>query len=255
MEKQEDTPATLPTLPTDPEIPDQRYPIFSFLFPTDVVQKKELFFIQEFWKTLSKSPQFKLLKEFTEQEDLSDDLRSALKMIVEIPMAEQYESFLSKNYTKLHEVFRRRTGNLADTYGVMFRGAFPTLEQAKAYTEKLSESEKLFHKYVGLQGNWLPLDSSAADFIGDQKYGNENLNNLMSDFAEQQRKKDEHYKEETQRRLALVREEGARGRLEAGESVPGQAVSLDNDNNRPAVEISRTLDTSIANNDSETTNI
>lgn len=229
----------VPILDVDPEIPDQKYPVLSFMFPNDVVQKKESFFVQEFWKTLSKSPQFRLLKEYANNETIPTEVRESLQMIVELPMAEQYETFLSKNYEKLHEVYRKRTNNLADTYGVMFRGAFPTLEQAKAHTDKLCEREKTFHKFVGLQGHWLPLDSTAADFIGDQKYTNENLNNLMSDFQKQQKKKDEHYQQETQRRIKLAREEGARGRNEAG-SVPGQSVTSGVEDvlaHRPVLEI------------------
>jgi hypothetical protein len=71
----------------------------------------------------------------------------------------------------------------SDTLGVVIRGIFPSIEDAKAWAE--SQHDGRFDIFVVRAGEWFPLPPD-YEHISDVKYNDERLARLMNAHVEEQ---------------------------------------------------------------------
>lgn len=71
--------------------------------------------------------------------------------------------------------------------GLKVRGVFGDYEEAKAYCEKLRDTDGKFHVFIGEVGKWLPWDPN-PDTAKEENYAEKELNNLMKNYNENREK-------------------------------------------------------------------
>jgi len=84
----------------------------------------------------------------------------------------------------------------------MFRGAFPTIEEAREHAKKLQETNGDFNIFVGEGFKWMYFNQDIEKCI-DVVYKEERLNEIMTDFK---RQNEEHDKLEKERQNSMIKE-------------------------------------------------
>lgn len=74
-------------------------------------------------------------------------------------------------------------------YGIKFRGAFSTYDEACDHAKKLQKADSYHNVYVGETGKWLPFapDENSKE-AGNPEYDNEKLNKIMKAHMDNQEK-------------------------------------------------------------------
>lgn len=168
-------------LEVDTEIPGQKFACLSFISPENVLHDRDLFMVHHF------------LKATASEYNLS-----------EADIVEKYKTFLFSNEKKLDEVFHEENDFRTTVRGVKIRGTYSSLKEAQVRAKRLQKSDPNFNVYVGQVGFWLPWDP-APDNIEGQEYANSELNELVKKYNENQRDKEEHFREN----IDYVREQEA----------------------------------------------
>ena len=168
-------------LEVDTEISGQKFTCLSFISPENVLRNKNLFMVHHFLKSVA--TEYKL----TESE-----------------IVEKYKTFLFTNESKLDEVFHKENDFQTTVRGVKIRGTYSSLKEAQVRAKRLQKSDPNFNVYVGQVGYWLPWDPS-SDNIENQEYANSELNELVHKYNENQKAKEDHFREN----IDYVREQEA----------------------------------------------
>lgn len=171
-------------LDEDREIPSQKFVCVSFLKPTDVVQRKQLFLVHKF------------LQKMSSQYDL--DLKT---------VTETYDDFVYANRVELASEFDELVDFQTSVYGMKVRGSYSTEREARVRAKVLQRMDPTHHVWVASVGKWLGFDFEADD-IAKQEYANEELNKLMKAYKENQENRDMMYQEETRARIEQARKDG-----------------------------------------------
>lgn len=211
-------------LVVDPGVPGQEWCVLSFVTPEDLAHKRQLYFMDNFLHDVineyiesstrdmcrrinakffretedkidvlkrSKNPNHQVISEElhkirkaleTDEEEFATLCTHKHSMELDDVLA-KYNDFLVKR-NDLHEKFDEMHGKRTSVMGVKFSGAYPFQDQAVERAKFLAENvERGVHHYVGQSFHWLPFDPN-PDGIKDNRYLNEELNNLMKSKRE-----------------------------------------------------------------------
>ena len=168
-------------LEVDNEISGQKFACMSFISPENVLRDKDLFMVHHFLKAMS-----------------------AEYSLSEAEIVEKYKTFLFSNERKLDEVFHKENDFQTTVRGIKIRGTYSSLKEAQVRAKRLQKLDPNFNVYVGQVGYWLPWDPT-PDNIENQEYANSELNELVKKYNENQRDKEEHFREN----IDYVREQEA----------------------------------------------
>jgi len=172
-------------LDEDREIPSQKFVCVSFLKPTEVVQRKQLFLVHKFLEKVSS--------------DYGLDLKS---------VSEKYDDFVYANREELTKEFDELADFQTSVYGMKVRGSYSTQREADVRAKVLQRMDPHHHVWVCSVGKWLGFDFEADD-IAQQEYANDELNKMMKAYKENRESRDTLYQEETRARIEKAKEEGA----------------------------------------------
>lgn len=105
-------------------------------------------------------------------------------------------------------------------WALKIRGVFENLEDAHRHARVLHDSDPLFDIYVVDLYRWLPFppDREKIAESSGEVYGDEQLNTLIQDYKENQKKVRQVFDQRKEDMLELARSGGAAQQLEAGES-------------------------------------
>ncbi len=200
------------TLIDDPIIPSQQYVCVSFITPSKILKRREMYLFEQFvkqWdftKSVEKMIEFlqfvsykykvnveNILTDFTEfAEDQKELLHST-------PIDNDYKNFLDKNEERLNAKFDSENSFQTSVQGIKIRGSYSTYEEASERGKWLRQNVEPNHDIaVGKVGCWMPWDPDAyrigkIDFLQDDlnKLYDEKLKNEASAKQEfEQRIKD-----------------------------------------------------------------
>jgi hypothetical protein len=222
-------------LDEDTEIPGQRYVLLSFLSPEKVLDKKELYFFQQFlksyevdWKVknlekylvesvkhindeldakateLEKKEQFdsaeicrkNRLRIDTVMSDYGAFVKKNQNDLNKTKINEAYDDFMFANKTKLESEFHVLNEFRTSMRGVKVRGVYSSTKEAEIKAKKLQNKDKYHNIFMGEVGKWTPWDPSPNE-IQDQDYNNDQLNTLMKKYKENEDSREKFFEERT----------------------------------------------------------
>jgi hypothetical protein len=117
---------------------------------------------------------------------------------------EDYETFLTKNRSKLDDDFFSKNSFRTTIRGLKIRGTYDTYAEAMGRAKTLQRLDPDFNVYVGQVGFWLPWDPDPSR-IKDQEYADDQLNQLMKKYKENESQRDEFYEEMKRNRVGAAK--------------------------------------------------
>ena len=185
-------------LTVDTPIPGQSFVCLSFLSPEKVLAQKSEFYMAEFWRTFQNS----------EKRELND-----------VDILDEYRSFVDMHEKTLDDKFNEENGNQTSIRGIKVRGVYDNYKEAEIRSKALQQLDPNHHVFVGSVGYWLPWDPS-PDRIVDQKYQEEQLNDLMKGYNENVEKRNAFYQvQKEERKAQIIQENNERKQRNATEQL------------------------------------
>lgn len=163
-------------LEADDTIRGQNWVCMSFISPESVLKNKEIFKVQEFLKALVKKNNINLSQEYIDN------------------LEEKYKDFLFNSDDALEDEFSKRNDYRCTVRGVKVRGVYDSYKEAELRASLLQKKDKNFNVFVGQVGYWLPWDPTPHK-VGESKYFESELNELVKKYKENQRDKETHFRE------------------------------------------------------------
>lgn len=197
---------TAPTEPdylsVDPPIPGQKFLCLSFISPEKVLPRKDKYFFEQFWRSFE------------------DTHRGALHKF-DGNIWECYQSYLLKNESDLEQQFQQQNDFQTSTRGLKVRGVYETEEEAKIRCQVLQKFDKTHSVFVAPVGYWLPWDPS-LERIETQEYQLKQLNDLMKNYNQNEKKRDLYYEQQKEERKKAAMEDSERTAREVAEGSPAE---------------------------------
>ena len=209
-------------LEEDPELPNQRYVVVSFISPEKVVKQKQDFFFEKFMQWADYDWKVKGLEQFVaflskkytiKIDDIMKDVREFEKMhsaeIKKSDIPEKYQVFLLNHEKALDEAFNREVNFVCNTRGVKVRRSFGSYEEAQLWCKVLQRKYPKDNIVIGKMGCWLPWDPS-DHLMENVEYANQQLNEIMRKYKENEANRELFFAEEREESIKKQKEENER---------------------------------------------
>jgi len=213
-------------LDEDPELPNQRYVIVSFISPEKVIERKQDFFFQKFIQWMDYDWKVKGLEHFAayistkyslKVDDIMKDIHEFEKThreeVKKTDVPEQYQVFLLKHEKEVQEAFDKANSFQCNIRGVKVRRAFPSYEEAQLWCKVLQRKYPKDNLMIGRMGCWLPWEPS-EHLMENVEYANSQLNEIMRKYKENESNRELFFAEEREGAMKAQREENAKRRAE-----------------------------------------
>ena len=231
----EETGEAIDYLEEDPELPNQRYVVVSFISPEKVIRQKDNFFFEKFLQWSDYDWQVKGIETFgaflskkynIPIDDIMRDVREHERVHKEQLKAsdvpEQYQVFLLKHEKELQAAFDKEVNFTCNTRGVKVRRSFPSYEEAQLWCKVLQRKYPKDNIVIGRMGCWLPWDPS-EHMMENVEYANQQLNEIMRRYKENEASRELFFAEEREESIRKQKAENAAKR--AGGAAGGAAES------------------------------
>lgn len=238
LPKREDDGSVVDYLDEDPEIPNQRYAIISFLSPERILKSKDQFYFERFIQWQSLDWKIKGLEHFNafvskkynlKIEDLMKDAEEFGKVrekeIKDTDVKEQWAVFLLKHEKDLQEEFDTTVEFQTNVRGVKVRRCFASVEEAQVMSKVLQRKYPNDNLYIGKVGAWLPWDPS-EHLMPEVEYAEKELNELMRRYKENEANKDIFFADERDAKVKAQKEENARKKLENAKALEDASAAV-----------------------------
>lgn len=226
LPKKEDDGADIDYLEEDPELPNQRYIIVSFISPEKIIKQKEMFYFEKFvqwvdydWKVtgMEHFVAFMAQKYSIKVEDVMADVRDFEKThkadLKKSDLHEKYQVFLLNHEKELQAAYDKEVSFQCNTRGVKCRRAFPSYEEAQLWAKVLQRKYPKDNIVIGKMGCWLPWDPS--DHLMDNvEYSNAQLNEIMRKYKENESNRELFFAEERELAIKTQKDENAKRKAE-----------------------------------------
>ena len=201
-------------LSVDPPIPGQKFICVSFISPENVLPKKEKYIMEQFWRNFEQK-----------QRDDSCSVEN---------IWECYQTYLRENEDTLEQQFQEQNEFQTSVRGLKVRGVYETEAEAKIRCQVLQKFDKTHSVFVAPVGYWLPWDPN-PDRIENQEYQLKQLNDLMKNYNQNEKKRDLYYEQQKEERHKTAMEESERRSRElegtpaegAAAAAPGESTLVD----------------------------
>jgi hypothetical protein len=226
-------------LDEDPELPNQRYCIVSFLSPEKVIAQKNDFYFKKFIQWMDYDWKVKGVEHFVAYlskkysiniDDVMKDFREFEKThkedIKKTDVPEQYQVFLLKHEKELQEMYDREHNFQCNIRGVKVRRAFPSYEEAQLWCKVLQRKYPKDNLMIGRMGCWLPWEPS-EHLMENVEYANTQLNEIMRKYKENEANRELFFAEERESSIKAQKEENAKKRLANAGGGAGNTSILD----------------------------
>lgn len=225
-------------LEEDPELPNQRYVVVSFISPERVIRNKEQFFFEKFLQWSDYDWQVKGLERFASFisekytipiDDIMKDVRGFEKVhkdeLKKSDVPEQYQIFLLKHEKELQAAYDREVDFKCNVRGVKVRRSFPSYEEAQLWCKVLQRKYPKDNIVIGRMGCWLPWDPS-DHLMENVEYANQQLNEIMRRYKENEANRELFFAEEREESIRKQKEENAKRKAEASGAAGGGAGAV-----------------------------
>jgi hypothetical protein len=166
-------------LENDKPIPGQKYGCISFVSPDNMIEKRELFYMSEFFK------------KYCEEEGMDKD--KALNFL------KKYEDFKFGNGETLLNQFNDDNDGACCIQGFKVRGVYGSYKEAKVRGEVLRKQDPNFNAFVFQVGYWCPWSPQTHE-IEDENYAEAQLNDLVNNYKINKKQRDEFFATEQRER-------------------------------------------------------
>jgi hypothetical protein len=213
-------------LDEDPELPNQRYCIVSFISPEKVIERKQEFFFKKFLQWTDYDFKVKGLEHLADyiakkyslkiddvMKDVHDFEKTHREELKNSDVPEQYQVFLLKHEKEVQESFDRANSFQCNIRGVKVRRAFPSYEEAQLWCKVLQRKYPKDNLMIGRMGCWLPWEPS-EHLMENVEYANSQLNEIMRKYKENEANRELFFAEEREGAMKAQREENARRKAE-----------------------------------------
>jgi hypothetical protein len=187
------TPKYVDLLDEDRAVAGQKFSCISFISPEKILQKKELFYFEEFLKQWDLTKSIEKFTQFLDFiaykyrlsfDNLSTDLDDFLKQekgnLFRIgTVLDEYKNFVDANETHLESSFSDQHSFQTSVRGLKIRGSYPTQGEAELRCQMLREMDPNHDVFVGPVGVWMPWHPEAYK-TGRVEYLEDELNQLMN---------------------------------------------------------------------------
>jgi len=174
-------------LENDQQIPGQNFVCLSFVSPESIIEKKEVFYMNEFFKKTC--------------EEMGINKNDALNYL------KKYEDFKFGNKDTLDKFFAEQNDFVTSVRGLKIRGVYDTIKEAQVRAKVLQRRDPNFHVYVGQVGFWLPWEPEPHK-IQNEEYLESQLNELVKNYKQNQKDKDDYFAADTKIRSEQAKKEG-----------------------------------------------
>jgi len=185
-------------LDQDPPLRGQNYVCLSFLSPEDVLKRKEAFIFEKFLQNFSQDmTEFfdNMSNKYPEELGLLKSIKDRYSYVFNPSLInEEVDFFVRMKGEELEKEFFENNKFRTTIRGLKVRGVFDTRKEAEIRAQVLKKFDDKFSVYVAEVGCWLPWNPS-PDEIGEQEFGETQLNTLMQKYKENQVKKDLFFQE------------------------------------------------------------
>ena len=191
----------------DPSIAGQKFACMSFVSPENILQKKEVFFFNQFVKNWEFSKSMERYFEFvhfiaykynldvnTLINDFNEFVTEEGSKLKKSGIEDDYKNFLDKQEDKLNEQFNRENAFQTSVRGLKVRGTFASQEEAELRAKKLREQDPNHDIFVGPVGVWIPWDPDAYK-TGRVEHLEEELNALHKEKLKNEEKAKQEFEE------------------------------------------------------------
>ena len=191
----------------DPTIAGQKFTCMSFVSPENILQKKEVFFFNQFVKNWEFSKSMERYFEFihfiaykynldvnTLINDFNEFVTEEGAKLKKSGIEDDYKNFLDKQEDKLNEQFNRENAFQTSVRGLKVRGTFASQEEAEQRAKKLREQDPNHDIFVGPVGVWIPWDPDAYK-TGRVEHLEEELNALHKEKLKNEEKAKQEFEE------------------------------------------------------------
>jgi hypothetical protein len=213
-------------LDEDPELPNQRYCIVSFISPEKVIERKQEFFFKKFLQWTDYDFKVKGLEHLADfiakkyslkiddvMKDVHDFERTHRQELKNSDVPEQYQVFLLKHEKEVQEAFDKANSFQCNIRGVKVRRAFPSYEEAQLWCKVLQRKYPKDNLMIGRMGCWLPWEPS-EHLMENVEYANSQLNEIMRKYKENEANRELFFAEEREHSIKAQKEENAKRRAE-----------------------------------------
>jgi hypothetical protein len=213
-------------LDEDPELPNQRYVIVSFISPEKVIERKQDFFFKHFMQWTDYDFKVKGLEHLADyiakkyslkiddvMKDVHDFEKTHRDEIKKSDIPEQYQVFLLKHEKEVQEAFDKANNFQCNIRGVKVRRAFPSYEEAQLWCKVLQRKYPKDNLMIGRMGCWLPWEPS-EHLMENVEYANSQLNEIMRKYKENEANRELFFAEEREMSIKAQKEENAKRRAE-----------------------------------------
>ena len=218
-------------LEEDPELPNQRYVVVSFISPEKVLQRKDQFFFEKFiqwadydWKVkgMEQFVHFLSKKYSLKVDDLMKDVREFETVhkdeIKKSDIPEKYQVFLLKHEKEVQAAFDKEVEFQCNVRGVKVRRAFPSYEEAQLWCKVLQRKYPKDNIVIGKMGCWLPWDPS-DHLMENVEYANAQLNEIMRKYKENESNRELFFAEEREAAIKAQKDENEKRKTENASSA------------------------------------
>lgn len=191
----------------DPTIAGQKFACMSFVSPENILQKKDVFFFNQFVKNWEFSKSMERYFEFihfiaykynldvnTLINDFNEFVTEEGTKLKKSGIEDDYKNFLDKQEDKLNEQFNRENAFQTSVRGLKVRGTFASQEEAEQRAKKLREQDPNHDIFVGPVGVWIPWDPDAYK-TGRVEHLEEELNALHKEKLKNEEKAKQEFEE------------------------------------------------------------
>lgn len=186
----------------DPEISHQKYVCLSFISPEDAIKKKEIFFMDEFFKSMSKELNEivdYIKREYPNEETTLTSIKERYEYFFNSDFSEQYKFFVNNN-KQLESKYFEQNNFQTTIRGIKVRGSYETVPEAKNRAKNLNRQDPNHNVFIAQVGTWCPW-SPNMDEIKEQEYANNQLNSLMGKYNENRDQVDEVFDARTKKMI------------------------------------------------------
>lgn len=221
-----DDPKYIDLLDEDQPVAGQKFVCLSFISPEKVLERKEIYFFEQFLKQYDMSKSLTKYTEFLNfiaykykvdfdklTKDLQDFSTTEKEQLYVSTLSDDYKTYIDNHEESLNESFNKANSFQTSTRGLKVRGCFPSQQEAELRCKLLRELDPNHDILVGPVGVWVPWDPEAYK-TGRVEYLEEELNQLMSE----KQKNESAAKVEFDKRLKESRKKAMEDNVEKAKS-------------------------------------
>jgi len=239
-------------LDEDKPIAQQKFVCVSFLSPEKILNKKEVFFFDQFVKNWDFIKSMQKYSEFTGflsykynlpadqlMQDFSDFCKEEKDKLSKESVSDDYKTFMDKYLDSMELEFNKQNEFRTNTRGLKIRGVYPSQEEAEMRAKLLRENDPHHDVFVGPVGIWMPWDPDAYR-TGKVDHLESELNQLMEKKQENEASAKEYFDKRIKETKQKAIEENIKKAKESGNKLT-QAIDEQGNLTRNLDDIKNTL--------------